>query len=230
MERTEEEEYLLPPAKSAAAKTAAKAPQAKANAKASLCNLPWFGSWSATLLVWVVGSNALIFWSLPSSSFAGRLGVARKLWSVNQIYQEDEALKSKLRKEEERNAELQKDVDGIEGMKDRVGEAQSETSRLRSQLKGVQSQLDAAKAEARKHREDAAEQRRGKEAAEGELAKLRTRMTDSNRAVSAADSAKAEAERGREVERRRAERLVAKLKRLRDAELPLLKDIDGDFK
>lgn len=228
--RPEEEEYLLPPSKGATSKNSAKTPPAKANAKAPLCKLPWFGSWSATLLVWVVGSNSLIFWSLPSSSFAGRLSVVRKLWSVNKLETEDLELKSKLKSEEDKNAELQKDVGQTEEIKGKLTDAQSASTRLRSQLKDVQSQLDAARAEARKHREDAAEQRRGRTTAEGELSRLRTQMSDSSRAASAADSAKAQAERSRDSERQRADRLAAKLKKLRDAELPLLKDEDGDLK
>merc|ERR1712130_805507 len=95
-----------------------------------------------TLLVWVVGSNTLIFWSLPSPTFGGKLSVVRKLWSVNQIYKEDEDLKDKLKKDEEEVAELKKGVSGIDDLKSKVASEETETSRLRAQVKDLQSQLD----------------------------------------------------------------------------------------
>merc|ERR1712098_824618 len=133
--RPEEEEYLLPHSRNGKGKV----PPKPAPGKAAPCKLPWFGSWSATLLVWVVSTNSLIFWSLPSPTFVGKLTVVRRLWSVNQIYQEDEDLKGKLKKEEERNAELQRGVGNMEEMKEKAGVAETETTRLRAQLKDVQS-------------------------------------------------------------------------------------------
>jgi len=177
--RPEEEEFLLPRGSSSAnGKNDSSKQFAKGAppAKAGLCKLPWFGSWPTTLLVWVVGSNTLIFWSLPSPTFGGKLSVVRKLWSVNQIYKEDEDLKEKLKKDEEEVAELKKGVSGIDDLKSKVASEETETSRLKAQVKDLQSQLDVQRTETRTQRNMASEERKKKEQAEGELKQLRTRM------------------------------------------------------
>lgn len=230
LERAEEEEYLLPPAKSISQLNAEKPSPPASRPKPSICKLPWFGSWSATLLIWVVGTNALIFCSLPSSTFMGKLKVATQLWSVNQIYAEDEALKSKLKETEDKNAELQRGMEGLDGVKSKMGEAQSESARLRTQLKEVQTQLETTRDQVAKLRTELAEQRRKAETSDAELSRLRTRMSDSDRSTSELRTAKAEAEKARDEARHRADHLAAKMKQLRDAELPLFKDVEIDLK
>merc|ERR1711924_11472 len=129
---------------------------------------------------------------------------------------EDEALKGQLKKEEEKNAELQKGVSGLEEMKSKVESSESESVRLNRQLKELQSQLDTQRAETRKQREEAAQERKKKEQAEGELKRLQSAVSDSSKAASALTTAKDAAERDRDREHQRAERLAAKLKQLRD--------------
>merc|ERR1740121_2731247 len=145
------------------------------------CNLPWFGSWSATLLAWVLMANSFILWSLPQPTFHGKLATFGELWYLDRLHQEKRLLEERLNNETQR-------LHALEG-------GASDADSLRRQLEAARSQLEAAKSESGRQRQEA-EQARNK-LLEGQ----------------AAD------------EKARADRLAAKLKRLRDAEMPLLADI-----
>jgi len=227
LERPEEEEFLLQKDAKGKSGPAGKAPPP---AKAGKCALPWFGSWNATLLLWLVGFNVLMFWSLPSPTFGGKLTIVRQLWSVSQIFKEDEEMKGKLKTEQAKNAELQKGVTGLEDWKDKAGSAQTETGKLRTQLKDLQSQLDKQREETRKLRAEALKEKQQKEKAEGELKKLRTEMADSGKVTSELTAEKTAAEIKTRKEKERAERLAARLKSLRDAEAKIFKEEENDLK
>lgn len=228
MTKPEEEELLLPNSRNSKGANG-KLPPKAAPTKAGMCKLPWFGSWSVTFLIWLVTGNLAMLWSLPSPTFAGKLTVVRRLWSVNQIFQEDEDLKNQLKKQEDKNAELQKGVGSLQDMKQKAALGETETLRLQAQLKDVQSQLDKQRDETRKQREEAAELRRKKEQAEGELRRLRTQMADSSKITAELTRGKDVAEKNHETERRRADRLASKLKQLRDDEARIFKEEEQDL-
>lgn len=227
LERPEEEEFLLQKDGRGKSGPAGKAPPP---AKAGMCKLPWFGSWNATLLLWLVGFNVLIFWSLPSPTFGGKLTIVRQLWSVSQIYKEDEEMKGKLKTEQAKNAELEKGVSGLEDWKDKASSAQTETSKMRKQMKDLQSQLDEQREETRKLRAESRKEKEQKEKVEGELKKLRADMADSGKVTSELTAEKTAAQRANEKEKHRAERLAARLKSLRDAEAKIFKEEENDLK
>mmetsp|Transcript_15559 Transcript_15559/g.28928 ORF Transcript_15559/g.28928 Transcript_15559/m.28928 type:complete len:244 (-) Transcript_15559:90-821(-) len=221
----EEEEYLLPPSKPTAS-TSSKGKGAQAAKEGAYCRLPWFGSWSATLLVWVVSTNSLIFWSLPSNTVSGKLTVVRKLWSVNQIVQEDAELHKKLEQEEQKNQELAKDAANAEEAKRKASVAENEGTSLRSQLTAARRQLEEARKETQQERERTTEQRKRADNAEGELANLRDKFAENDRLYADLRSDKERSDREAQKQKERAERLAAKLRQIRDADMPLFKDVD----
>merc|ERR1740121_2328815 len=155
------------------------------------CNLPWFGSWSATLLAWVLMANSFILWSLPQPTFHGKLATFGELWYLDRLHQEKRLLEERLNNETQR-------IQALEG-------GASDADSLRRQL-------EAAKSESGRQRQEA-------EQARNKLLEVQARETNTSRSVDELHRSTGRLERQATDEKARADRLAAKLKRLRDAEM-----------
>lgn len=186
----------------------------------NICKLPWFGSWSKTILIWIVSFNSLVFWSLPSPTFRGKLGVFAEVWSVDRIAEENKRLQAQLQDDSQHIVQVEQAQDTLKI--DRQGDA-SEISRLRAELVGVKAQLESS----RKENENLQVAERK---AQDELQRMRSDVSDTSRSVTELQSTRTRLEQDAAREKSRADRLAAKLKKLREAELPLLSDIADETK
>merc|ERR1712039_195045 len=89
-------------------------------------------------------------------------------------------------------------------------------------------QLEASRKDAEQSRASIAQTNQRAQTAESSLALLRASASDTNKSIDQLQSAKSSLQKQATEAKQRADRLAAKLKKLRDAELPLLSDItDG---
>lgn len=221
LEFPEEEQCLLKQEKAAPARQADGTKKPDASKKDGMFKLPWFGSWSKTILIWIVLFNTVVFWSLPAHSFVGRMTVLFRLWSVTSVFDENLVLKEKL-------GVLQGNVSGVEDLRHSLASISGDRETLGQQLADAKKQLEESRNNAQKLQASSEQTLQRAQAAEASLQALRASATNASKSMDDLQNAKLLLSKQATDAKQRADRLAAKLKKLRDAELPLLSDItDG---
>jgi len=193
-------------------------------------------SWSSTLLLALVVAILWVFWSLPAPTFHGKLTVARQLMKVSEVLNqidESRTLRVELKNSQKTIAELQQQLadskSTVHGMLAEVETLRHRVEASESEDRGLTDKLGKARRDDQREQKVAEDEVRLEKKSEKALIDLRKDIKDRDSAVGKLRGVEVRLKKEVETQKSRGSRLVSKLKRLRDAELPLLKSIDGDL-